>query len=48
MNYFIVDAFIQGEAMGRPSVIATRIQPDGNIFVGGTAAIVSEDFFKTI
>ena len=41
-------AFIQGEAMGRPSVIATRIQPDGNIFVGGTAAIVSEDFFKTI
>jgi PhzF family phenazine biosynthesis protein len=41
-------AFIQGEAMGRPSVIATRILPDGNIFVGGTAAIVSEDFFKTI
>ena len=41
-------AFIQGEAMGRPSVIATRILPDGNIFVGGTAAIVSEDYFKTI
>ena len=35
-------AFIQGEAMGRPSVIATRIQADGNIFVGGTAAVVAE------
>ncbi len=39
-------AFIQGEAMGRPSVIATRIQPDGNIFVGGTAAIVAEGNFS--
>lgn len=35
-------AFLQGEAMGRPSVIATRIYPDGNLFVGGTAAIVAE------
>jgi PhzF family phenazine biosynthesis protein len=35
-------SFMQGEAMGRPSVIATRIQADGNIFVGGTAAIVAE------
>jgi predicted PhzF superfamily epimerase YddE/YHI9 len=35
-------AFIQGEAMGRPSLVATRIQADGNIFVGGTAAIVAE------
>ena len=35
-------AFIQGEAMGRPSVIATRIRPDGRIFVGGTAAVVAE------
>ena len=34
--------FIQGEVMGRPSVIATRIQADGNIFVGGTAAVVAE------
>ena len=34
--------FLQGEAMGRPSVIATHILPDGNIFVGGTAAIVAE------
>lgn len=38
-------AFIQGEAMGKPSVIATRILPDGNIFVGGTAAIVAEGCF---
>ena len=35
-------AFIQGEAMGRPSVVATRIQADGNVFVGGTAAVVAE------
>lgn len=39
-------AFIQGEAMGRPSVITTRIQPDGNIFVGGIAAIVAEGNFS--
>ena len=37
-----VCAFIQGEAMGRPSVVATRIQADGNIFVGGSSAIVAE------
>jgi PhzF family phenazine biosynthesis protein len=35
-------SFIQGEAMGRPSVVATRIQADGNIYVGGTAAIMAE------
>lgn len=35
-------SFIQGEAMGRPSVVATRIQADGNIFVGGSAAIMAE------
>ena len=35
-------AFIQGEAMGRPSVVATRIQSDGYVFVGGTAAVVAE------
>ena len=34
--------FLQGEAMGRPSVIATRITPDGSIYVGGTAAIVAQ------
>ena len=38
-------AFIQGEAMGRPSVVATRIQADGSVFVGGTAAIVAEGVF---
>jgi hypothetical protein len=36
-------AFLQGEAMGRPSVIATRIQADGNIFVGGTAMVDTDN-----
>ena len=35
-------AFVQGEAMGRPSVVATHIQSDGSIFVGGTATVVAE------
>lgn len=35
-------AFLQGEAMGRPSVVATQIAPDGTVYVGGTAAIVAE------
>lgn len=35
-------SFIQGEVMGRSSVVATRLQADGNIFVGGTAAVVAE------
>lgn len=35
-------SFIQGEVIGRPSVVATRLQADGNIFVGGTAAVVAE------
>ena len=35
-------AFIQGEATGRPSVVATRIQADGGVFVGGTAVVVAE------
>lgn len=35
-------SFLQGEAMGRPSVVATRITPDGTVYVGGTAAIVAE------
>ncbi len=38
--------FIQGEAMERPSIIATCIQSDGNVFVGGTAAIVAEGNFS--
>ncbi len=35
-------SFLQGEAMGRPSVVATQLAPDGGIRVGGTAAIVAE------
>ena len=35
-------SFLQGEAMGRPSVVATQLSPDGSIRVGGTAAIVAE------
>lgn len=34
--------FLQGETMGRPSVIATSITADGTIYVGGTAAIVAK------
>lgn len=34
-------SFLQGEAMGRPSVVATRVAPDGIIYVGGTATIVA-------
>lgn len=33
--------FLQGEAMGRPSVVATLIQSDGSIYVGGNAAVVA-------
>ena len=35
-------ACMQGEAMGRPSVVATQIRKDGTIYVGGTAAIVAK------
>ena len=34
--------YLQGEAMGRPSVVATRVTADGTIYVGGTAAVVAE------
>lgn len=34
--------FLQGEAMGRPSAIATRIQTGNNVFVGGIASVVAE------
>lgn len=34
-------SFLQGEAMGRPSIVATRVTPDGIIYVGGTATIVA-------
>ena len=39
--------FLQGEAMRRPSVVATRIASDGTIYVGGGAAIVAEGNIKT-
>ena len=35
-------SFLQGEAMGRPSVVATRVTPDGTIHVGGSATVVAE------
>jgi PhzF family phenazine biosynthesis protein len=35
-------SFLQGEAMGRPSVVATRVTPSGTIHVDGTAAVVAE------
>lgn len=34
--------FLQGEAMGRPSVVETRLDADGTIRVGGSASIVAE------
>ena len=39
-------AFLQGEAMGRPSVVATRIDTDGNISVGGTAYVLTSGKFN--
>lgn len=41
-------SFIQGEAMGRPSVVVTRIQANGKPFVGGTAAIVAEGVLSIV
>lgn len=35
-------SFLQGEAMGRPSVVSTRITADGTVYVGGAAAVVAE------
>lgn len=35
-------SFIQGETIGRPSVIRTRIASDGVLYLGGSAVIVSE------
>lgn len=34
--------FMQGEAMGRPSVVATALKLDGSVWVGGSACIVAE------
>ena len=39
-------AFLQGEAMGRPSVVATRIATDGNLYVGGTAYVLATGEFN--
>ena len=39
-------AFLQGEAMGRPSVVATCISTDGNIYVGGTAYVLASGEFN--
>ncbi len=34
-------SYMQGETMGRPSVVATRVAADGTIYVGGSAAVVA-------
>ena len=34
-------SFLQGEAMGRPSIVVTRVALDGMTYVGGTATIVA-------
>ena len=34
--------FLQGETMGRPSVVATTVDPDGVIWVGGSSCIVAK------
>ena len=39
-------AFLQGEAMGRPSVVATRVANDGTIYVGGTAYVLASGEFN--
>ena len=41
-------SFLQGEAMGRPSVVATRITTDGTVYVGGTASIVAKGDFSCV
>lgn len=33
--------FMQGEAMGRPSVVATQLRPEGSIYVGGNSYILA-------
>lgn len=35
-------SFLQGEAMGRPSIIMTRIAENGTIYVGGSAYILAK------
>ena len=38
--------FLQGEAMGRPSVVATRITSDGTLYVGGIAYVLASGEFN--
>jgi PhzF family phenazine biosynthesis protein len=40
-------SFMQGEAMGHPSIVSTRIATDGTLYVGGTAIVVAEGNLKT-
>ena len=35
-------SFLQGEKMGRPSVVETLLRPDGTIYVGGRSCIVAQ------
>jgi len=41
-------AFLQGEAMRRPSVVATRIANDGSVYVGGTAYVLASGEFNLV
>ena len=34
-----INTFVQGEAMGKPSTILSRIDIDGNIWIGGSAVV---------
>ena len=34
-------SFLQGEKMGRPSVVETILRPDGIVYVGGKCRIVA-------
>jgi PhzF family phenazine biosynthesis protein len=35
-------SFLQGEKMGRPSVVETMVRTDGTIYVGGKCRIVAK------
>ena len=35
-------SFLQGEKMGRPSVVETLLRPDGIVYVGGECRIVAK------
>ena len=35
-------SFLQGEKMGRPSVVETLLRPDGTVYVGGQSRIVAK------